>query len=44
MATTNPITVIRHATGERRCFETKAEALRFCLRRGDANELWQIEG
>lgn len=44
MATSNPITVTRHTTGERRSFETKAEALRFCLRRGDVSELWRIEG
>lgn len=43
MATSKPIQAIRGATGEVRLFETAAEALRFCLRRGDVNELWRIE-
>lgn len=43
MATQNPIKAVRGSTGEVRNFETKAEALRFCLRRGDDNQLWRIE-
>lgn len=44
MATTQAIKAIRGSTGEVRHFETRAEALRFCLRRGNVNELWRIEG
>lgn len=42
MAATQAIKVSRW-TGEVRYFETEAEAVRFCLRRGDVNELWRIE-
>lgn len=42
MATFNPITVVRGSTGETRQFETAAEAHRFIMRRGDANELWRV--
>jgi hypothetical protein len=37
------IIAVRGSTGEVRFFETHAEAIRFCLRRGDVNELWRIE-
>lgn len=43
MATKQAIKAVRGSTGEVRHFETEAEALRFCLRRGDNNELWRIE-
>ncbi len=43
MATNQPIKAVRASTNEVRHFETKAEALRFCLRRGDDNQLWKIE-
>ncbi len=36
------IKAIRGATGEVCYFETEAEAIRFCLRRGDVNELWRV--
>lgn len=32
-----------HWSGRRVEFDTYAEARRFVLRRGDANELWEIE-
>ena len=43
MATKQAIKAVRTSTNEVRSFETKAEALRFCLRRGDDNQLWKIE-
>lgn len=39
----NAIKVERGATGEVRFFETVDEARRFCMKRGDHNELWRIE-
>lgn len=44
MATHQQIKAVRGSTGEVRFFETQAEAVRFCMRRGDCNELWRIEG
>jgi len=43
MATHQQIKAVRGSTGEVRHFETEAEAVRFCLRRGNYNELWRIE-
>lgn len=42
MATKQAVKAVRFGS-EPRFFETEAEAIRFCLRRGDANELWRLE-
>lgn len=33
----------RGSTNETRIFDTREEALRFCLREGDMNRLWTLE-
>jgi hypothetical protein len=44
MTASQQIKVERGATGEVRFFATVEEARRFIMKRGDANELWRIEG
>lgn len=39
---TKQIKTVRGATGQVQYFDTREEALRHCLRRGDFNELWRI--
>ena len=43
MTSQQQIKVERGATGEVRFFDSVEEARRFCMRRGDHNELWRIE-
>ena len=33
----------RASSNETRIFDTRTEALRFCLREGDMNRLWTLE-
>lgn len=42
MTTKQAVKTVRGATGETRFFETEAEARRFCMKRGDVNELWRV--